>query len=288
MTDELQEFGTFLREQAEVRLDTLVEALRKSGPTYEQDTNLSNKVLASFLVLAEGIERNDLPGLREASKVIGTERARTGYGLSEVLNSVNAMRGFVWKLLDEFMEDRGDWPPAQVRYLEDFLHTFQVNIATDFGNVLEQARTDLQEQSEKLDAQSRTIRELGTPILPVHEGVLVLPLVGVIDSYRASQIMETLLEAISIYQADLVIMDITGVPMVDTSVANYILQAARATKLIGARVVLVGIGAEIAQTMVHLGVDMSDIVTLANLQEGIQYAFEQLGVSIALAVPHSS
>jgi rsbT co-antagonist protein RsbR len=116
--------------------------------------------------------------------------------------------------------------------------------------------------------------------MPVHEGVLVLPLVGVLDSYRASQVMEKLLEAIAGYQADLVIMDITGVPVVDTSVANYILQAARAAKLVGARVILVGIGAEIAQTMVHLGVDMNDIITLANLQEGIQYAFEQLGISM--------
>jgi rsbT co-antagonist protein RsbR len=178
------------------------------------------------------------------------------------------------------MEDNGEWSPEPIQRLEDFIHTFQINVSAEFGKVLEQAREELQEKSEQLEAQRQTIRELGTPILPVHEGVLVLPLVGVVDSNRATQVMEILLEAISSYQADLVIIDITGVPVVDTSVANYILQAARATKLIGAQVILVGIGAEIAQTMVHLGVDLSDIITLANLQEGLQYAFERLGISL--------
>lgn len=280
-TTELQAFGAFLREHAEARLDELVDAMRQSGPTYTQDNNLSNKTLASFLSIAESIEHDDIPGLIAASKVIGRDRANTGYDIREVMTASEALRAHIWKLLDEFLEDRTPWLPSQVRYLEDFIHTFLVNTTLDFGVALEQARAEVQEQSERLEAQNRTIRELGTPILPVHEGVLVLPLVGVIDSYRASQVMETLLEAISSYQADLVIMDITGVPMVDTSVANHILQAARATRLIGARVILVGIGAEIAQTMVHLGVDMSDIVTLANLQEGVQYAFEKLGMSIS-------
>jgi rsbT co-antagonist protein RsbR len=113
--------------------------------------------------------------------------------------------------------------------------------------------------------------------------VLVLPLVGQIDPRRASQIMETLLEGISAQVADVVIIDITGVPVVDTQVANYLIQAARAARLLGAKIVLVGIGPEIAQTIIQLGVDLSDITTRANLESGISYALSLQGFTIAPA-----
>jgi rsbT co-antagonist protein RsbR len=131
-----------------------------------------------------------------------------------------------------------------------------------------------------INEQASRIRELSTPIIPVHTGVLILPLVGAIDSYRAGQIMEALLEGIGREQADVVIIDITGVPMVDTGVGNYLLQAARAARLLGSRVVLVGISADIAQTIVQLGVDLSDITTHADLQAGIAYALGTLGLEI--------
>jgi rsbT co-antagonist protein RsbR len=278
MSTELQAFGAFLREQADSRLHELAANITKAGPTYASDPNITNKIRASYIVLAESIERENRAELIEMSKVIGADRARSGFSIQEVLASTEILRDHIWNMLEEFMEYGTPWDAAQIRAFEDFIHTFQLNISAEFGKVLEQTREELHDKSEQLDAQRRTIRELGTPILPVHEGVLVMPLVGIIDSNRATQVMETLLEAISAHQADIVILDITGVPLVDTSVANYILQAARATRLIGARVVLVGIGAEIAQTMVHLGVDLSDIMTLANLQEGLQYAFEQHGL----------
>ena len=128
--------------------------------------------------------------------------------------------------------------------------------------------------------QAEQLRELSTPIIPLYTGVLVLPLVGDIDARRATQVIEALLEAISRQQADVVIIDITGVPVVDTQVANYLLQAARATQLLGSQVVLVGISPDIAQTIVQLGVDLSNIVTRANLQSGVEYAFAQRGLAI--------
>ncbi|HEU5011355.1 MAG TPA: STAS domain-containing protein [Roseiflexaceae bacterium] len=128
--------------------------------------------------------------------------------------------------------------------------------------------------------QAEQIRELSTPIIPLYEGVLALPLVGAIDSYRASQVLETLLTGISEQQAEVVIIDITGVPVVDTGVAHHLLQSARAARLLGAQVVLVGIGPEIAQTLTQLGADLSGITTRANLQAGVQYALELLGLAI--------
>ena len=129
-------------------------------------------------------------------------------------------------------------------------------------------------------AQEARISELSTPIIPLYQGILALPLVGSIDAHRAGQIMEKLLVGISEQQADVVIIDITGVPVVDTSVANYLLQSARAARLLGAQIILVGISAEIAQTITQLGADLSGITTLANLALGIQYALALQGMSI--------
>jgi rsbT co-antagonist protein RsbR len=149
-----------------------------------------------------------------------------------------------------------------------------------FSGVVALSQTFISAHEQLIHQQAARIRELSTPIIPVHNGVLILPLVGAIDSYRAGQIMETLLEGIGREQADVVIIDITGVPMVDTGVGNYLLQAARAARLLGSRVVLVGISAEIAQTIVQLGVDLSDITTHADLQAGIAYALGTLGLEI--------
>lgn len=134
--------------------------------------------------------------------------------------------------------------------------------------------------SELLANQELALAEISSPIVPVYSGILVLPLIGSIDSRRASQIMEALLDAISHHSADVVILDITGVPVIDTGVANYLLQAARAARLLGSTVVLVGIGAEIAQMIVQLGIDLTGMITRANLQGGVEYALELQGLAI--------
>ncbi len=138
-------------------------------------------------------------------------------------------------------------------------------------------------QQEIIETQRQALRELSTPIVPVLEGVLVLPLVGSIDTTRAQQIMETLLEAISRYQAEVVIVDITGVPVVDTGVANHLLQVTRAAALLGSECVLVGISPEVAQTIVSLGVDLSSLATRADLQSGVEYALGRLDSRIVSA-----
>jgi anti-anti-sigma factor len=135
-------------------------------------------------------------------------------------------------------------------------------------------------QQEIIEAQRLALRELSTPIVPVLEGVLVLPLVGGIDTRRAQQIMETLLEAIGQHQAEVVLIDITGVPVVDTGVAHHLLQVTRAAALLGAKCVLVGISPEVAQTIVALGLNLSGITTKADLQAGIEYALETTGKKI--------
>jgi rsbT co-antagonist protein RsbR len=138
----------------------------------------------------------------------------------------------------------------------------------------EAERLDLQRQV--IDAQQAALRELGTPLVPIADGVVAMPLVGTIDSFRAQMIMETLLEGISARQADVAILDITGVRVVDTQVASALLRAAQAAQLLGARVVLTGIGAEVAQSLVHLGADLSRIEVRSNLQAGVAAALQGL------------
>jgi rsbT co-antagonist protein RsbR len=137
---------------------------------------------------------------------------------------------------------------------------------------LKRERNSLQEIVAQQQRLIDTIKQLSAPLLPVREGILVMPLIGHIDSARSEQVMEELLNGVQKYQTDVVIIDITGVPIVDTAIANHLMQAAQAVSLLGAQCVLVGIGAEVAQTLVQLGVDLSRLVTRGDLQAGIAYA----------------
>ncbi len=130
-------------------------------------------------------------------------------------------------------------------------------------------------QQEVIEAQQAALRELSTPLMPIVEGVVVMPIIGTIDSRRAQQIMETLLEGIATHSADIAILDITGVRVVDTQVAGALIRAAQAARMLGARVVLSGISAEVAQTLVHIGAEMQDMIALRSLQQGIAYALAQ-------------
>jgi len=124
-------------------------------------------------------------------------------------------------------------------------------------------------QQEIIETQQAAIRELSTPLIPIAQDVLIMPLIGTIDSTRAQMVMEALLEGVAHYQAELAIVDITGVSMGDTQVAQALVQAAQAIQLLGAQVMLTGIQPQIAQTLIHLGVDLSGIITYGRLQSGI-------------------
>ena len=127
-------------------------------------------------------------------------------------------------------------------------------------------------QQEIIRAQFATLQELSTPLLTIDDQTIVLPLIGSVDSRRAQQVMETLLNGVAATRAETAIIDITGVSIVDTQVANALIQAAQAIGLLGAQAVITGIRPEIAQTLVGLGVDLSQVVTRSSLQSGIAFA----------------
>lgn len=129
-------------------------------------------------------------------------------------------------------------------------------------------------QAQVIEAQQAALRELSTPLIPLSNNVVLMPLIGSIDTMRAQMVMEALLEGVAAYQAEIALLDITGVQVVDTQVANALIHAAQAVRLLGARVILTGIGAPMAQTLVHLGVNLSDLMTMGSLQMGVAYALE--------------
>lgn len=136
----------------------------------------------------------------------------------------------------------------------------------------EQVLQDSLRQQELLRAQEAVLMQMSTPLIPISEDIVVMPLVGQVDPARARLVMETLLEGVERGRARVAILDITGVAHVDTSVADALVQAARAVKLLGARVLLTGIRPEVADMLVSLGVDLSGIVTRGTLQDGIRHA----------------
>jgi rsbT co-antagonist protein RsbR len=130
-------------------------------------------------------------------------------------------------------------------------------------------------------AQQEAIQELPTPVLPFREGLLIVPIIGIIDSQRARQLTEQLLGSIRSNRAKMVVIDITGVQSVDSRVANHIVQTVEAARLMGARVILAGISPEVAQTMVTLGIDLGRILTVGDLQSGIERAEQLLGYVVS-------
>jgi rsbT co-antagonist protein RsbR len=135
----------------------------------------------------------------------------------------------------------------------------------------------VEERERIIRQQQEAIRELSTPVLQVRERLLILPIIGVLDSLRARQLTEQLLTAIRINRARVVVVDITGVPAIDLTVANHLVQTVNASRLMGADVIITGLSSEIAQTLVDLGVDLGIIQTVGDLQGGIEEAERLLG-----------
>jgi rsbT co-antagonist protein RsbR len=138
----------------------------------------------------------------------------------------------------------------------------------------------VQERERIIRQQQEAIRELSTPVLQVRERLLILPIIGVLDSQRARQVTEQLLRGIRSNRAKVVVVDITGVPTVDSTVANHLVQTVEASRLMGASVIITGLSSEIAQTLVTIGVDLSKMTAVGDLQGGIEQAERLLGYEV--------
>jgi rsbT co-antagonist protein RsbR len=133
--------------------------------------------------------------------------------------------------------------------------------------------------------QRKTISELQTPVILVWEGILALPIVGTVDSARAQQMTEALLDRITATGASVVLLDITAVPTVDTSFAKHLIETIAAARLLGTDVMVVGLTTFTALTLVHLGVDLAGVVTRTTMAKGLELAFDRLGLAVVRRKP---
>lgn len=155
----------------------------------------------------------------------------------------------------------------------------QVNLERGATTIASQD-AEIARQAAALAEQRRTISELQTPVIQVWEGILALPIVGSVDTARAQDMTEALLEKIVETGSEIVLLDITAVPLVDTAVARHLLETVAAARLLGAEVLIVGLTTRTAITLVHLGIDLGNITTRTTMAKGLELAFARLGLRV--------
>lgn len=176
-------------------------------------------------------------------------------------------------------------PPATLARLNEFFTYATDGLASYEMTAVSRQRDEIQVALERVlkareEKMIQVIRELSTPVIPVHEHVLVLPIIGSIDAERARRITECLLQEVTRRRAQIIIIDLTGVPESDASALEALLRTARAAALLGARTVFVGIRPEMARALAKFGADRERFFALADLQSGIGWALRELGLTI--------
>ena len=216
--------------------------------------------------------------LRQFLTQLSRTRALQGFTPSETATFIFSLKE---ALLPALQETLGDDPATLAGEI------LAVNRLLDSLGLMT-FETYSQSREQLIREQSEAILELSTPVVQLWEGVLALPIIGAIDTARTQQIMENMLTRIVETGSSMVIIDITGVPVVDTAVAKHLLQTVAAARLLGAETVIVGISARIAQTLVHLGVDLSEVVTRTSMAKGLEYGLARLGCRIIKGEPAAS
>jgi anti-anti-sigma regulatory factor len=207
--------------------------------------------------------------------VQGGVYARMGISFSGWFRVIGIFRPQLTQLLVEHLRATPERMEAAIAAMDRFIDAALSVIGEEYLNVKEQIIRD----------QELAIRDLSTPVLKLSDELLLLPVVGVIDSTRARVMTDELLLAIRAHRAKVVVIDITGVPAVDSMVANHLLQTVEASRLLGARVLLTGLTAEVAQTVVRIGVDLTKVETAGNLQDGVEEANRTLGYRVTRVEP---
>ena len=220
----------------------------------------------------EVLETGSVEALQDYARSLSERIIPRGVETEEVLGIVLLLRDVLARSLfekypDDFNRVLDVYEPAANR----IANTVAINFVTERERVIRQ--------------QQEAIRELSTPVLQVRERLLILPIIGVLDGQRARQLTEQLLRGIRANRARVVVIDITGVPTIDSTVANHLVQTVDASRLMGASVIITGLSPEIAQTLVTLGVDLSKVNAVGDLQGGIEEAERLLGYAVSMETP---
>ncbi|MER5584369.1 STAS domain-containing protein [Streptomyces asoensis] len=212
--------------------------------------------------------------VREQLAGMVASRARFGLTSGQISTEVDGLRTPAVDLL------LAELPQAPPEHLRECTALLTVLMGTLRLVVLE---TSLSEGQALIDRQQLELMEAATPVIRLWDGIVAVPLIGTLDSARSQVVMETLLESVVDQQARFAILDITGVPMVDSLVAQHLMKTVEAVRLMGAECVVSGIRPAIAQTIVHLGLDLGTVVTRASLADALGYALNRLGADIVIA-----
>jgi len=218
----------------------------------------------------EVLETGSVEALQHYARDLSERIIPRGVETDEVVGIVLLLRDVLARSL--FEKYQGDFP-----LLNRILDAYEP-AANRIANTVAVSFVD--ERERVIRQQQDAIRELSTPVLQVRERLLILPIIGILDTQRAQQFTEQLLRGIRTHRAKVVVVDITGVPDIDETVANHLVQTVDASRLMGAGVIVTGLSAEIAQTLVTIGVDLSKITTVGDLQGGIEEAERVLGFKV--------
>jgi rsbT co-antagonist protein RsbR len=196
------------------------------------------------------------------------ERARNGFSAEQTASFVFSFKAAVFRLLRDHGKDASAIV-AQIVAWTDLVDALGLHTVTAY----QKSREDI------IKRQQSDLLELSTPVIKLWEGVLALPMIGTLDSARTQIVMETLLSRIVETGSQIAILDITGVPTVDTLVAQHLMKTVTAIRLMGAECIISGIRPQIAQTIVHLGVDLGNITTKANLADALALAMRRMAAA---------
>ena len=258
---------------------TVRSDLIKKGELEEQ----SRAFLAGLTSAMQRGEVGDIRGpawgpVRELLTSVSQARARQGFTPSETATFVFSLKEPLFAHLQKDLA--GDAPALATELWTTTVLLDKLGLFT--------VETFLKSREEIIQSQQRTMLELSTPVVELWKGILALPLIGTLDSERTQLVMESLLTRIVETGASLAIIDITGVPTVDTLVAQHLLKTVAAARLMGADCLISGIRPQIAQTIVHLGVELGDVTTKATLAGAFAVALQRLGLSIVRPTPRTS
>ena len=210
----------------------------------------------------EALESATFEALQAYSRRLSERIIPRGVETDEVVGIVLLLRDVLARSLFNKYQDNGEKLNRILDSYEPAANRIANTVAVGF----------VEERERIIRQQQEAIRELSTPVLQVRERLLILAIIGVIDPQRARQLTEQLLRAIRANRAKVVVIDVTGVAAMDSGVANHLVQTVEASRLLGATVIVTGLSPEIAQTLVTIGVDLSEMATVGDLQGGIEEA----------------
>ena len=218
----------------------------------------------------ENITSSDFDEVIECLSEISVTRAKQGFSAKETGLFVSGLKNAIIDVLEN--EISGD--PAML-----YAECKKINNLFDNFSIIT-FETFIRGREDVILRQTDEISEISTPVIKVWDGILALPIIGTLDSARTQVVMENLLEAIVKTGSSIAILDISGVPAVDSLVAQHLMKTVAATRLMGAECVISGIRPEIAQTIVHLGIDLSNIITKSTLAHALKFSFQTLKLEV--------